>query len=126
MEAQDELKKNITDALVAVGYQAPESLIAALAELYEINPRLAREIERKLPEVKLTKRTGANDELADQLALDFYEAEGGVDHPVFQAWCKCAEVFGEISSDRPTDCINELFRQTIRYVIDSLGIKDDA
>ena len=70
-------------------------------------------------------KPGFNDNLADRLYLDFCEAEGGVDHPVLEAWCKCEETFGEIAFDKPTQCIDELFHQTIKYVIDALQISDD-
>ena len=70
-------------------------------------------------------KPGYNDELADRLYSDFCEAEGGVNHPVQEAWCECEDVFGEISYDKPTAAIAELFRQTICYVIDTLQISDD-
>lgn len=70
-------------------------------------------------------KPGFNDNLANRLYLDFCEAEGGVDHPVLEAWCKCEETFGEIAFDKPTQCIDELFHQTIKYVIDALQISDD-
>lgn len=70
-------------------------------------------------------KPGFNDDLADRLYLDFCEAEGGVNHPVLEAWCKCEETFGEIAFDKPTKCIDELFHQAIRYVIDTLQIKND-
>lgn len=63
---------------------------------------------------------GINDALAERLYLDFCEAEGGINHPVLEAWCKCEEVYGEITTDSP---INELFLQAIRYVIDVCELK---
>jgi hypothetical protein len=66
---------------------------------------------------------GINDELVTRLYQDFCEAEGGVDHPVLEAWEKCQETYGDITTGNPID---RLFMETIRYVIDTIGIDKEA
>ena len=65
-------------------------------------------------------KANLNNTLVEELYRDFCESEGGVNHPVQEAWCKCEEVFGEISYEGKTASINNLFLETIRYVVDAL------
>ena len=67
-------------------------------------------------------KSGYNDRLAEELYLQFCEAEGGVNHPVLKAWSECEDTFGQVEFGAKTECIDKLFRETIRYVIDSLEI----
>ena len=68
-------------------------------------------------------KANINNDLVQKLYQNFCEAEGGVDHPVLEAWHKCEEEFGEIKFGEKTECIHNLFHETIRYVVDALQVR---
>jgi hypothetical protein len=70
-------------------------------------------------------KSNINDALVQELYAQFCEAEGGVNHPVLNAWRECEKTFGEIvTSGEKTATINDLFYETIRYVVDRLDLKE--
>jgi len=67
-------------------------------------------------------KSNANDNLADRLYQDFCETEGGINHPVSDAWFECEKAFGDIKISSPID---NLFREAIRYAVDALNASND-
>lgn len=57
-------------------------------------------------------------ELVQEIYSYFCEAEGGVNHPLFETWCAYENEYGEIEAGSKPE---ELFIQTISFVVDYLN-----